>query len=505
MKKVCGSDKRLANRIGGVTERTVNAWLHKPEDELRRLQPDNLAKILSVSKELGIQPELLRGPELWDDQKDFHSNLTFDPGLPPTNSANVQAHNVTFLGISLTSPFGASASILTSNSLRVRFLAHAGCDVITFKTIRSKSCDPHPVQNILYCTTGETIDPERKMQTTRTVAISRKGFDPKRGMVNRFGMPCLQPSIVEQEFQAAKRELRVGQLLILSVAGSAEKTDPRSVLIKDFRQAVVNAIKAEADVIELNLSCPNCNGLEGEVYRDLELTLAICKQASSLAKGKRLLLKLGYMSREHLKRFINATSPYVHGYSLINSMPIKAMLRGQTDHETVPAFAGLKCGLSGGPIFPCGLRSVEWAAATIRAEGMHNIGLIGMGGVTEPAHVKMYLDAGADVVQSTTALYYDSFFGIKVRNFLDSELLSRKLTGDEEREIARMNWSRAIRQLEAEMSQSQHGPLHLDEAAILEFREWERAHDKALTLGPRRASAIPTVEEFKERIKNRVA
>jgi dihydroorotate dehydrogenase len=505
MKTNTGSSFRLATKIG-VTERTVRTWLGKTEDELHRLHYDNIELIVSTARDkLGIEPGMFSPPPLlWDFQKSYGENIGLDPGIPPRLSAPFRNHSIPFLGYSLNSRFGASASVITSTSQRIRFLFESHVDVVTYKTVRSDSYKSHPWPNIFFCAEdAPLLKPEGGMPLVR-VGESPENFRPSFGMMNRFGMPSPPREVWQADFRAAQALAKRGQLLILSVVGTANRNDAEAVLIKDFVKVVEYALAAGADVIEINLSCPNCSGMEGELYRNVALVERICKAIRTVIGNAKILLKIGYLRDTDLHDFVERTAPYVHGYSAINTVPIEGYREGQNGPEPAYGKPKLKAGLSGPPIFRCGLSCVQ-GLARIRSElKINNIGIIGIGGAMTPPDVQRYIDSGADVVQCTSALFVDSLFGIRVRTFLDSQLASTLKTADEERDIARMNWSRAVSSLESDFGGDDAVWSSVQMVALQDFLEWERAQKTAIALGPRRALPVPTIDEFKDRIKNRL-
>src|SRR5208282_1784564 len=126
-----------------------HTWLRKSEGELQRLQADHIELIKKAAREIGLAPEMFAdGPKLWDEHLGYDTNLALElslPAEPPT----FRVHRTDFLGHSLNSPFGASASVLTSTPSRIRFLACTGCDLITVGTVRTRSFGVHPGPNIL--------------------------------------------------------------------------------------------------------------------------------------------------------------------------------------------------------------------------------------------------------------------------------------------------------------------------------------------------------------------
>jgi dihydroorotate dehydrogenase len=299
--------------------------------------------------------------------------------------------------------------------------------------------------------------------------------------------------------------LKEGQVLILSVVGTASLTDPEDVLIKDTVRVVEQALEAGAEVIEVNCSCPNCNGMEGELFRNAGLVVRICEAIRSVAGDAKIILKIGFLKERELRDFVMKTARYVNGYSAINTVPIEGLREGQYGLE--PAFGKpkLKAGLSGPPIHRYGLNCVRNLSIIRAQEKLTGIAIVGIGGATTPAIVQNYIDCGADIVQATTAFFVDSYFGIKVRRFLDSQLNSYEVSSEEEREIARVNWSRAVAGLEVEFGNEANISHSIREAALADILEWESAHKSTAALGPRRSMPILSVEDFKVRIRARLA
>ena len=66
-----------------------------------------------------------------------------------------------------------------------------------------------------------------------------------------------------------KSLLRQGQILIVSVTGTTREEDKSfDYLVNDYVKAAVMARDAGAEIVELNLSCPNVKGdRAGDLYR----------------------------------------------------------------------------------------------------------------------------------------------------------------------------------------------------------------------------------------------
>ena len=495
--------ERVAKKIG-VDARTLRLWNKKTEAELHNLSQDRIESIIDAARDSNIEVErFFPPPSLWNFRVSFEENLSMDPGPAPRQARPFKNHKIPFLGHVISSRFGASASVMTSTSPRIKFLFDTGCSVIVYRTVRSDDCGSHPPPNILFCAEGTPHLKPGSPFPKIIVGDPSDGYRPNFGILNRFGMPSFPKEIWQTDFQAAQHTLKEGQLLILSVVPTAKRTDPETLLIKDSVRVVEAALAARAEVIELNCSCPNSHGLEGDLYRNFDLVEKVCKAVNKIAGNTKILLKIGYLPDRELNEFVDRTFPYVHGYSAINTVAVDAYRIGQDGPE--PAFGKrIKAGLSGAPILRFGLSCVQSLAAIREREKLSEMAIVGIGGVTTTEDVQRYIESGADLVQCASAFFVDSYFAIKARQFLDSKLHRNELTADEEVDLARGNWSRAVGELKHEFGKNQVVWSHVELIALQGFQEWERDHRATIALGPRRSSPIPTIEDFKTRIKDRL-
>jgi Dihydroorotate dehydrogenase len=301
--KHCGSQQRAATKIG-VREETVRSWLKNPE-KLNRSHVDSVERLLEAAEAMGIEVEgFVQREPLWDASLDYGRNLEKEPGPPPRLKTEFKNHGVPAFGQLLNSPFGASASVVTSSSGRIRYLASTGADVLTYKTVRSRDYPPHMWPNLFFCSQQTPVlDPSRKIPQIR-VGLQSEEYRPAFGSLNWYGVPS---SCVEQwkaDFRIAQSYLKRGQILILSVMGTAEQGDSQEALIADFVEAVRHGVDAGAGIVELNLSCPNTKAENGKLFKDVEAASKICQQIRQQNSGVKLLLKIGFMTGDELRRFV---------------------------------------------------------------------------------------------------------------------------------------------------------------------------------------------------------
>jgi dihydroorotate dehydrogenase len=480
-------------------------WLKASEEELDNIHGDSLELILKAARSMGIDPETISTKFiLWDAAKSYDDNLLTELGAPPNIEVPFFPRQFEFLGQRIASRFGASASVLTSRSNRIRFLIQTGASVVVYKTVRPKDFKPHSRPNLLYCAKStRQIDPDENPILPVMVGDISEGCLPEFGAMNRFGMPCPPVEVWQADFKAATKSLPDGCLLILSVVGAKSLKDTEKELIKGFVTVVEQGMEAGATVVELNLSCPNCIGKEGSLYHNLSLVTSICKELRKHPVKK--LLKIGFMKGRELQNFIEGTAGYVNGYSAINSLSVEGLKDGQVPE---PAFGETKsAGLSGKPIFRCGLRTVSELNKIRESQRLADLRIIGIGGVSNSQDVQSYLDSGADVVMATTAFLNDPYFAIGVRRFLDSQYAGSKMTHEQTVEFARAAWSRAAQQIGQELGKNFDEKRRTTEASLSVFMEWQNKHDEEFALGKRRMQHAAPFDQryFADLIRKRLA
>jgi len=476
----------LAKKLD-VTDRAVAPWFKGG-----RIQDENIALIEALARSEGVEPALYQKARLiWDFRQSYENNTNAPvpepPHVPPLSNVIT-----TILDHPVSGVVGAAASVLTSTAQLVRYLLNVGNDIVVYKTVRSRAYKPHPKPNAFACDDTRPLTPNDQ-QTPYHVTSVDDAPQPYKALINRYGMPSSTPEQWTIDFQAAARNVKPGQLLILSVTGTATQDDPPNVLIDDFEKVVALGRDAGAEVIELNLSCPNCSGREGEVFKDVDTTIAICRAAQQAARGAKLLIKIGYMPKGQLLKFVRATIQYVDGYSAINSFPVEAHQDGQTALVNAFGQPGLKAGLTGSPILPCGLATVS-ALHEFREQEGTAFCILASGGVTEPNDVLTYLEAGADAVMLATALFSDPLFALRARPLWQQWHSS---LGDRANpvELARFNWSRAMTTAVTTIPNTEE--LAIVGGAV--FASWHRAYLDTPLIAARGAGTshrVPDQQEF---------
>jgi dihydroorotate dehydrogenase (NAD+) catalytic subunit len=474
----------LAKKLD-VTDNAVKPWFKGG-----RIQDENVSKIEALARTQGIEPALFQKPSLiWDFRQSYETNIN-NPVPEPPHVPPLASPVTTILGHPVTGVVGAAASVLTSSAHLVRYLANVGVDIIVYKTVRSGPYKPHPKPNAFVCDETRLLTTSTPQTPYHVMPVDDATL-PYKALVNRYGMPSSPPEQWTIDFRAASRHVKPGQLLILSVTGTATRDDPPNALIDDFAQVVSLGREAGATIIELNLSCPNCSGREGEVFKDLPTSVAICQAARATAGNVKLVVKIGFMPKAQLLEFAQATVEFVDGFSAINSFPVEAHQDGQTAPVNAFGQPGLKAGLTGRPILPLGVATVA-ALHEFREERGLQFCILGSGGVMEPNDVLTYLDAGADAVMLATVLFSDPLFALRARPHWQQWEQS---LGDRANpiELARLPWSRASSQASDIITD----PEELAIVAGAVFAKWQATYaSNAALRGAKTGHRIPDQDEF---------
>ncbi len=300
-----------------------------------------------------------------------------------------------FLGFEVNSPFGL-APCPASLSEGITVYARNGCDILTYKTIRSQPTDIHPTPNIFNVYAPNQLEPTDFFSSILTIKESTQN----RTWANSYGIGCAPLEQVEQDIKKAKRALHPGQVLIVSIYGQQSEN---KTLMQDFVDLALFAKQAGADIIEANLSCPNLIGTTQFLYQDSGRVLELCSALSAALGATPLLLKIGFVPKDEALTELLTTADQggAQGIVSMNSFPMHVF----EPITKTAAFGPLRtqCGISGNAIRNLALAQIERITRITRDNNL-NLVTIGAGGVMNAAHVRQFLKAGALAVLSATGL-----------------------------------------------------------------------------------------------------
>ena len=338
----------------------------------------------------------------------------------------------TLMGMPLGYPIGVPASGLTANARWISYFAQRGFNVLTFKTVRSREHGPHAWPHWVFV---EDVDPWESLDEVTEVNgdLSVWPKDLARfSTANSFGVPSPAPHVWQEEVERSLMALGDGQLLIVSVMGSADHYHGKE-LVADFVRVAKLAEATGVRAVELNLSCPNTPPpspgdpepdepdepepdeptdpivpqakMAPPICMDPEMSRRIVADVrEALRPETRLVAKLGYLPPHILEDVVSGIGPHVDAVSGINT--VQATIRDS--HGGTTPFIGT----ADDPEFPRGAAGVSGAAildlgidfATRVSKYGNDIGfdVIAMGGVMSIDDVGRYLSVGAAAVQSAT-------------------------------------------------------------------------------------------------------
>ncbi|MCS7023441.1 MAG: hypothetical protein NZV14_01470 [Bryobacteraceae bacterium] len=307
-------------------------------------------------------------------------------------------------GYRLNSPLGIPAGPLL-NSRWIRYYAALGFDVLVYKTVRSRFRPSYDPPNLLPLRHLELDGEGREMQ------VAAEG-EPFQSWAISFGMPSRDPSEWRADVERARKALKSGQLLVVSVVASPSEGWTIADVARDFATCAQWAEESGAHVVEANLSCPNVCTQEADLYLSWEASAVICAAIRSRLKQAPLALKVGlFRDPEQAAQFIEAVSPYAAVLSATNSITATVSDNGQK------LFGGLRRGIGGAATTRRCLEETRMLKRLLDQAGAP-IELISVGGVMTAQDVRERLAAGAKNVHLATAPMIDPWIGVRIRREL---------------------------------------------------------------------------------------
>lgn len=351
-------------------------------------------------------------PLVYDLRRSYEENLAGPwatlPDVDPTERTQLER----ILGVDIHYPIGVAASALTATARYIEFYARHGFNVLTYKTVRTRSTPPHPFPNWVYVdwpsepTNWEDLVDAQVIGDRDTYLRDPAAYS----MANSFGVPSPPPEVWQEDVRRSVDILGPGKLLIVSVIGTAEGHDVRQ-LADDFALAASLAADAGAHAVELNLSCPNTvdytgTGMEPPISESPEITREVVTAVRErVGASVRLVAKLGYLPKPALHGLLARLVDELDAVSGINTVPVRVV-----DSQGSPTFCGVAgdphrdrthAGLSGVAIRGLSQDFVR-SLSELRREHAWDLQIIGMGGVMTPDDVRTLRALGADAVQTAT-------------------------------------------------------------------------------------------------------
>jgi len=264
-------------------------------------------------------------------------------------------------GLKLSNPTMLAAGILGLSGSLLKEIANAGVGAVVTKSVGLKSRSGYPNPTIVQVDCG---------------------------LLNAMGLPNPGIHRFVKEIAEAKA---VGVPLIVSVYGFSSE---------EFAEVSSYAVKAGANALELNVSCPHVEKTGSEIGQDPRLVREVVMEVKRRVE-KPVFVKLTPNVDDIIEVAKAAVEGGADAITAINT--IRAMaINVETAH---PVLANKIGGLSGPAIKPIAVRCVYEICREV------NVPVIGCGGIATWRDAVEFMLAGASAVQVGTAI---AFRGLEV-------------------------------------------------------------------------------------------
>ena len=223
-------------------------------------------------------------------------------------------------------------------------------------------------------------------------------YETPSGMMNSVGLQ--NPGVESFVKEGVANMRKFDTVLIANMGGGC---------IEDYVAGAEMLSKANIDILELNISCPNVKsggmafGLKSEVAKDV--VAAVRKVCT-----KPLMVKLSPNAENIVEMALSCEAAGADSLSLVNTFQAMAI----DVHRRKPVFDNVYAGLSGAAIKPIALRMVHSVCKQVK------VPVVGIGGISTAEDVLEFIMAGASAVQIGTVNFNNPVIGEKlVRDLKD--------------------------------------------------------------------------------------
>jgi dihydroorotate dehydrogenase len=396
-------------------------------EKITAIQSQQVPAVLELfAARAGVQPP-------FDHLHDFWFNFADGPrdGVPPIESS-APVLPTKLLDFNLNFPIGVPACALTPHARYIEYFAKRGFDLLTYKTVRDRPWNPHPFPQWAFAPTvneplGHADIAQNHVRDSIVATLDPTEVSDFRraSLVNSFGVPSLPVEQWKADVADSRGALSPGQVLIVSVMGSPDhpETQHDADLIAQFARTAAHAAEAGADIVELNLSCPNTGGELICTKPEFSAEVARAVQRELKSWDVPIFIKISYLAPGDLQELIKQCERYIRGVVAINTLLAK------TEHSDGTAFFASyrrsdgrevsrpMAGLSGVGIREVGLATIRELARIREARGSSSEWVIvANGGMMCPDDFMAYKNEGADAVQSCSGAWLNPRLAIETRN-----------------------------------------------------------------------------------------
>jgi dihydroorotate dehydrogenase (NAD+) catalytic subunit len=352
---------------------------------------------------------MIKQVQLYDDRLDFEENKAKGPFGNYAKSRAVYKNKgdpkYDFFGTPVFSPFGIAAGPLPTPRF-IKAALNQGFDIVTLKSVRTDVFPLNKYPQVRPVSVAGDLDPD-----SPGVKVAQKYSEPL-ALANSFGTPSVKPSEWQPPMEQSLSLPQKGQAVLVAFQGTARGRG-RDDFVQDHVKGVALVKETGANLIEINLSCPN-DGAEVLACFDTDITERIVNAVRDANPDLKFIIKLAYFSNhKQLKQLVKRVGDKLDGISAINTIPVAVV-----DRKGSEVFPGrLKAGVSGAPIKWAGLEMTK-KLKQFREEFGYKYKILGMGGVTDARSFQEYIDAGADTVMSVAGAMWNPNLASEIKQSL---------------------------------------------------------------------------------------
>jgi len=348
---------------------------------------------------------------IYDPKKSYQENFSEGPFGNYADQKvieNIGEPMYSFLGRPVYAPFGIGAGPLP-NARFVKAAWDKGYDIVTMKSVRTGEWQGHPFPNVL--PVEDKVVGEKEMVEG---VFTANEYKENLTVANSVGVPSLGADVWQKELKEAISLKGKGQVLINAFNGT-DRNEGLDAFIKDHIKGVEMLKDAGAEVIEINLSCPN-EGNKGLLCFDVVNTKKILEAVNVIRGDTPLIVKIAYFKdKTLLEDFVKNVGPLVDGIVAINTLGLR--VKTKSGEQAFLGSGREVAGVSGYAIKWAGLEMVR---ALLDFRIKHNLGfaIIGVGGVLSATDYEEYISSGADAVLSVTGAMWNPYLAKEIKEHL---------------------------------------------------------------------------------------
>ena len=316
-----------------------------------------------------------------------------------------------FLGKNVFLPFGIGAGPIP-NSRFVTAAWNKGFDIITLKSVRTDEYPVHSTPNILPILNSKIGEKEMV-----DGVVEANEYSENLTVANSFGIPSLSPEIWKEETIKTLALKKEGQILISAFQGT-DNGQGFDAYIEDHIKGVKMLLECGAEIIEINLSCPNEGGRKLVCF-NIEDSEKILRAVKAISGKTPILVKIAYFKDKNLlEKFVERVGPFVDGIVAINTLGIP--VKKQDGTQAFPGVGRESAGVSGYPIKWAGVEMVK-ELFKFRLKYNQTFSIVGVGGVQGIEDYLEYIEAGADAVLSVAGAMWNPYLAQEIKQFVNKK------------------------------------------------------------------------------------